>query len=78
MFLSRVFQDYRISVCVQLLVMIVIPARLSLLGFVFKPVFWLAGDTTLRRTCSLRIHLVEGRSLSPNCSSTIILLARGT
>jgi len=38
MFVSFVLQDYRIPVCAQLLVMIVIPGRLSLLGCVFKPV----------------------------------------
>jgi len=43
MFISLVLQDYRIPVCGQLLVMIVIAGGLSLLGFVFKPVSWLAG-----------------------------------
>ena len=38
LFLSLVLQDYRIPVCAQLLVMIVIAGRLLLLGFVFKPV----------------------------------------
>jgi len=38
MFLSLVLQDYRIPVYAQRLVMIVIAGRLSLLGFVFKPV----------------------------------------
>jgi len=33
LFLSLVLQDYRIPVCAQLLVMIVIAGRLSLLGF---------------------------------------------
>jgi len=47
MFLSLVLQDYRILVCAQLLVMIVIAGRLSLLGFVFKSVSWLAGDSRL-------------------------------
>jgi len=47
MFLSLVLQDYRISVCAQLLVMIIIAGRLLLLGFVFKPVSWLAGDSRL-------------------------------
>jgi len=47
MFLSLVLQDYRIPVCAQLLVMIVIAGRLSLLGSVFKPVSWLAGDSRL-------------------------------
>jgi len=42
MFLSLVLQDYRIPVCAQLLVMIVIAGILLLLGFVFKPVSWLA------------------------------------
>jgi len=65
MFLSLVLQDYRIPVCGQLLVMIVIAGRLSLLGFVSKPVCWLAGDSRLRQTFSLRIHLVERQSLSP-------------
>ena len=59
MFLSLVLQDYRIPLCVQLLVMIVIVGRLSLLGFVFKPVSWLGGDSILRQPFSLRIHLVE-------------------
>ena len=78
MFLSLVLQDYRIPVCVQLLVMILIAGRLSLLDFVFKPVSWLAGDSRLRQTFfSLRIHLVERQSLSPICPSTIILLATG-
>jgi len=76
MFLSLVLQDYRIPVCVQLLVMIVIAGRLLLLGFVFKPVSWLAGDSRLQQTFSLRIHLVERRSL-PICPSTIISLATG-
>ena len=65
LFLSLGLQDYRIPVCVQLLVMIVIAERLSLLGFVFKPVSWLAGDSRLRQTSSLRIHLVERQYLSP-------------
>jgi len=43
MFPFLVLQDYRIPVCAQLLVMIVIAGRLSLSGFVFKPVSWLAG-----------------------------------
>jgi len=47
MFVSLVLQDYRIPVCVKLLVMIVIAGRVSLLGFVFKPVTWLAGDSRL-------------------------------
>jgi len=47
MFLSLVLQDYRILVCAQLLVMIVIVGRLSLWIYVFKPVFWLAGDSRL-------------------------------
>jgi len=72
MFLSLVLQDYRIPVCAQLLVMIVIAGRLFLLGFVFKPVSWLAGDSRLRQTFSLRIHLVERQSLSSICPSTII------
>jgi len=76
MFLSLVLQDYRIPVCAQLLVMIVIAGRLSLLGFVFKPVSWLAGDSRLRQTFSLRIYLVERQSLSPTCPSTIILYFR--
>jgi len=62
--LSLVLQDYRIPVCAQLLVMIGIAGRLSLLGFVFKLVSWLAGDSRLRQTFSLRIHLVERQSLS--------------
>ena len=70
--LSLVLQDYRIPVYAQLLVMIVIAGRLSLLGFVFKPVSWLAGDRRLRQTFSLRIHLVERQSLSSICPSTII------
>ena len=48
MFLSLVLQDYRIPVCAQLLVMIVIAGRLSLLGPVFKPVSWLAGESRPR------------------------------
>jgi len=35
---SLFLQDYRILVGAQLVVIIVIVARLSLLGFVFKPV----------------------------------------
>jgi len=77
LFLSLVLQGYRILVCGQLLVMIVIAGRLSLLGFVFKPVSWLAGDSRLRQTFSLGIHLGERQSLSPICPSTIILLATG-
>ena len=67
LFLSLVLQDYRIPgpVCAQLLLMIVIAGRLSLLGFVFKSVSWLAGDSRLRQTFSLRIQLVERQSLSP-------------
>jgi len=72
LFLSLVLQDYRTPVCAQLLVMIVSEERLWLLGFVFKPVCWLAGDSRLRQTFSLRIHLVERQSLSPICPSTII------
>ena len=72
MFLSLVLQDNRIPVCAQLLVMIVIAERLSLLGFVFKPVSWWAGDSRLRQTFSLTIHLIEQQSLSPICPSTII------
>ena len=59
MFLSLVLQAYRIPVCAQLLVMIMIAGKLSLLGFVFKPVSWLAGDSTLQQRFSQRIHLVE-------------------
>jgi len=77
MFLPLVLQDYRIPVCVQLLVIIVIAGRLSLLGFVFKPVSWVAGNSRLQQTFSLRLHLVKRRSLSPICPSTIILLAIG-
>ena len=76
MFLSLVLQDYRIPVCAQLLVMIVIGGRLSLLGFVFKLVSWLAGDSRLGKTFSLRIQLVEGQSLGPICPSTIISCLR--
>ena len=76
MFLSLVLQNYRIPVCAQLLVMIVIAGRLSLLGFVFKPVSWLAGDSRLRQTFCLRIHLVEWQSLSSICPSTIISYLR--
>ena len=72
MFLSLVLQDYRIPVCAQLLLMIVIAGRLLLLGFVFNPVSWLAGDSRLRQCFSLRIHLVERQSLSSICPSTII------
>ena len=77
MFLSLVLQDYRIPVCAHLLVMIVIVGRLLLLGFDIKPVSWPAGDSRLRQTFSLRIHLVERQSLSSICPSTIILLATG-
>ena len=52
--------------------MIVIAGRLSLLGFVYKPVSWLAGDSRLRQTFSVRIHLVERQYFSPICPSTII------
>ena len=65
LFLSLGLPDYRILLCAQVVVMIVIAGRLSLLGFVFKPLFWLAGDSRLRQTFSLRIHLVEQQSLSP-------------
>ena len=57
-----VLQDYRIPVGAQLLVMIVIAGRLSLWIYVFKPVSWLAGDSRLRQTLTLRIYLVERRS----------------
>ena len=43
----------------------------------FADVSWLAGDNRLRQTFSLRIYLVEGRSLSLIWPSTIILLATG-
>jgi len=56
--------------------MIVIAGRLSLLGFVFKPVSWLAGDGRLRQTFSLRIHLVERQSLSCISPFTIISYLR--
>ena len=75
MFLSFVLQDYRIPVCAQLLVMIVIEGRLLLLGFVFKPVSWLGGDSRLRQTFSLRIHLVERQSLSPLAQLVLQLLS---
>ena len=61
--MTLVLQDYWIPVGAQLLVMIVIAGRLSLLIYVFKPVSWLAGDSSLRQTLILRIHLVERRSL---------------
>ena len=76
MFLSLVLQDYRVLVCRQLLVMIVIAGRLSLLSFVFKPVSGLAGHSRLRQTFSLRIHLVERQSLGPICPSTSISYLR--
>jgi len=76
MVLSFVLQDYRIPVCAQLLAMMVIGGRLSLLGFVFKPVSWLAGDSRLRQTFSIKIHLVEGQSSHPICPSTIMLYFR--
>ena len=76
LFLSLVLQDYRIPVCAQLLVMMVIAGRLSLSGFVFKAVTWLAGDSRLRQTFSLRIDLVERQSLSSICPSTIISYLR--
>jgi len=76
LFLSLVLQDYRIPVCVQLLVMIVIAGTLSLLGFLFKPVSWLEGDSSLPQTFSLRIHLVERQSLSSICPSPIISYLR--
>jgi len=75
LFLSLVLQDYRIPVCAQLLVMIVIGGRLSLLGIVFKPVSWLARDSRLRHTFSLRIHLVERQSLSPLAPFVLQLLS---
>ena len=56
---SLVLQDYRIPVGAQLLVMIVIAGRPSLWTYVFKLVSWLAGDSRLRQTLILRIHLVE-------------------
>jgi len=54
--------------------MIMIAGRLSLLGFVFKPVSWVAGDSRLRQTLSLRIHLVERESLSPSAQLVLQLL----
>jgi len=56
--------------------MIVIAGRLSLMGFVLKPVSWLAGESRLRQTFGLRIHLVERQSLSSICPSTIISYPR--
>jgi len=76
LFLSLVLQDYRIPVCAQLLVMIMIAGRLSLLGFVFKPVSWVAGDSRLRQTFRVKIHLVERQSLSAICPSIIISYLR--
>jgi len=55
--------------------MIVIAGRLSLMGFVFKPVSWLAGDSRLRQTLSLRIHVVERQSLSPLAEFVLQLLS---
>jgi len=75
LFLSLVLQDYRIPVCAQLLVMIVIAGWLSLSGFVFKAVSWLAGDSRLRQCFSLRIHLVERQSLSPLAQLVLQLLS---
>ena len=75
MFLSLVLQDDRIPVCTQLLVMIVIAGRLSLLGFVCNQVSCLAGDSRLRQTFSLRIHLVERQSLSPLAQFFVQLLS---
>jgi len=71
-----VLQEYRIPGCAQLLVMIVIAGRLSLLGFVFKPVSGLAGVSGLRQTFSLRIHLVEWQSQSSICPATTISYIR--
>jgi len=65
MFVSLVLQDHRMPVCAQLLVMTGIAGRLSLLDFVYNPVFWLAGDSRLQQTFSLRTHLVERQSWSP-------------
>jgi len=75
MFPSLVLQDYRIPVCAQLLVMIVIAGMLSLLGSVFKPVSWPAGDSRLRQTFSLRIHLVERQFQSPLALFVLQLLS---
>jgi len=75
MFLSLVLQDYRIPVCAQLLAMMVIAGRLSLLGFVFEPVSWLAGDSRLLHTFSLRILLVERQSLNPRVQFVLQLLS---
>ena len=57
--------------------MIVIAGYLiaDVLDFVYlKAVSWLAGDSRLRQTLSLRIYLVEGRSYCP--SSIISILGR--
>ena len=54
----------------------VIARRLSLWIYVFKPVSWLAGDSRLRQTLILRIHLVELRSFSSNLSFNYYLLTR--
>jgi len=75
-FLSLVLQDYRMPVCAQLLVMMLITGRLWLSHFEFKPVSWLAGDSRLRQPFSLRIHLLELQSLSSICPSTIISYLR--
>jgi len=77
MFLSLVLQGYRVTVCAQLVVVVMIAGGLLLLGFVFKPVSWLVGDSRLRQPLSLRIHLLERQSLSYICPSTITLLASG-
>jgi len=77
MFLSLVLQDYRLPVCAPLLVMMVIARRLFLLDFGFKPVSGQAGDSRLRQACSLRIFLIERRSWSPICPSTMIHLSTG-
>jgi len=75
MFLSLVLQDYRIPVCAQLLVMILIGGSLSVLGFVFKQVSCLAGESRLRQTISLRIHLVKRQSLSSRVKFVLPLLS---
>jgi len=76
MFLSLVFQDHRILVCAKLQVMIVIGGSLCLMGFVFELFSWVAGDSRLRQTFSLRKDLVERQSLSLICPSTSICYLR--
>ena len=58
--------------------MIVIAERLLVWLYVFEAVSWLAGDSRLQQSFSLRIFWLEGRLLSPISPLPLISLETGT